>query len=258
MKAYSNFLRKSGYLLPSKALTNLLLAGLFAFLSVPSSGTAVTQFRDFSEFKKHLQGEPLVFVVGHGSKSQIADVDLSFKKVDQIVQEFDQKFGGRWNVVYGGDPFQENAPDVSHIMHYLHKKHGKRIFAVQIEDAIKYGVPTFVDKVFYVPSSKIPTLDAHGKVVMENGKAKLKSLWGGVLGGEPVSSTAYLLAYDSPVSHIVAFGGGPIATQEFLYACKRQMPAIYVRTLAKHQAVNGPFGQLEGLVHLCSKIRIIN
>lgn len=68
----------------------------------------------------------------------------------------DQSYGRRnWLLVYGGDPFNANKPDVAHIARYFQDKFECKLLAVQCTELLQYGgVDAWVEYVYYYPTDK--------------------------------------------------------------------------------------------------------
>lgn len=205
---------------------------------------------------KVLEGKAAVLFLGHGAKGQYADLYDVRSSVDVIVQRLDRTYGsGGWVAVFGGDNYNPEKPDVAYVLKYLKEKHGTKLFAVQSDIVVPWGgVDSHVDYVHYVPTDQAPVLDAAGNAVIENGKAKMTTFWGGFAGGEAKGPTKFYLgrAFTEgahPVlKEVVAIGSGPIGKQEALYARARGIPLTVARAETKHPEVNGKYGPLDDWV----------
>ncbi len=88
---------------------------------------------------------------------------------------------GGWVAVFGGDNFNAEKPDIAAVMKYLKDRHGISLLAIQSDIVIQWGgVDKHIDYVRYIPTVQLPVLDDQGHQVVENGKPKFKTHWGGL------------------------------------------------------------------------------
>jgi hypothetical protein len=198
-----------------------------------------------------------VLFLGHGSKGQFKDLRKVFDDIDRVVERENELYGkGKWLAVFGGDGYNPDSPDIAHVLKYLKERHDIPVLAIQSDVVIGWGgVDKYIDYVRYIPTTSVSVVDEGGKPVLENGKMKMRTVWGGFLDGKPAGPTGtYLgpefLAGKRPfLREVVAFGGGPIALQEAQYAYKNGVPVRYIRTEVRFPEVNGPYGSLENWVN---------
>ena len=166
--------------------------------------------------------------LGHGSKNQYKDIEILKRNLDSIALELNIKHGkGNWLVVFGGDPANEQKPDIGYAMKYLREMHGARLLAIQADEYKKWGVGDHVDYVFYYPTQK----DADGKILYGGTDAQNHLL----------GSSRFYLGKDF-VSHgmkgIFTLGGGNIAKQEVIYALQHGMEVKHTSLEAKNPVEN--------------------
>jgi len=191
--------------------------------------------------------------LGHGSKSQYGNTQATLQEVDAIVQNLNATYGpGNWLAVFGGDSFNADKPDIALVMKHLKTVHHVPIMAIQSDVVIPWGgVDQHIDYVRYVPTHRVPALDAAGRPIIEQGKPKMNVHWGGLIDGQPRGPSAVYLGQEfiggsKPVlTGVYALGGGPIALQEAHYAHDKGIPVTYVRLQTRFPEVNGPYGSLD-------------
>lgn len=207
------------------------------FLGGIQTQARTKELGDLEQLKGTLRQFSATFlIVGHGSKSQIKDVSRTLKEVDQLKAELDTKYGeGKWLIMFGGDSYKPDTPDVAVITHYLKSK-GVPLLAIQ-SDIVKGwgGVDQHIDYVYWVPTTQVDS----------------KTVWGGFLNGKAVGPTAVYLGPDliadiNPLlKGVIAFGGGPIALEELKLAKTKNVPIVYIKTAARFPELNGPFGSVD-------------
>ena len=190
--------------------------------------------------------------LGHGSKSQFADVPAVLAEVDKVVSQLNARYGrGNWLATFGGDSYNAEKPDIGVVMKHL-KDSGVPVMAIQSDVVIGWGgVDKYIDFVHWVPTTKIPEVGADGKPVIVDGQVKMKVVWGGFVDGKPAGPTATYLGANfisgpNPVlKGVIAVGGGPLALEEVRYANQRGVPVKYVRAEACYPEVNGQYGSVD-------------
>ena len=92
-------------------------------------------------------------------------------KVHRICSDMDSRFGkGSWMLVYGGDPLNEDAPDLAVMAHHIQGAYGCHVCAVQCDCVLGkgWGVDSWVNYVYYYPTD----------YYLSNGK--VDNYWAGV------------------------------------------------------------------------------
>jgi hypothetical protein len=190
-----------------------------------------------------------VLLVGFGSKGQYKDPEEAQMALDKVADQFDAEYGkGRWLVVFGGDPYNAEAPDVATMAKYLQDHRSAPLLAFQSDKVKEWGgVDRHLDYVHYVPTTMVPSTAADGTVTS-------KIAWGGFLDGKPVGPTAAYLGEDfvggkrPRLQGMVAIGGGDIAAQEAQYARKKGIPLHYIRAEARFDVPGGKYGAVDGVL----------
>ncbi len=176
--------------------------------------------------------------LGHGSKGQFNDVKEMERALDQVVGEFNLKYGqGKWLLVFGGDPANEQKPDIGYLVKRAKEKYPEiPVLAVQADEYKKWGVGDFVDYVYYYPTQR----DADGNILYGGNNAN----------GELIGSSKFYLGDEfvkSGLSGIVSFGGGAIAKDEVNYALKNGLNVISYKIAPRFEPASGEkFGVLDG------------
>jgi len=76
-------------------------------------------------------------------------------KVHRICSDMDRRFGqGSWMLVYGGDPLNEEKPDLAVMAHHIQGTYGCHVCAVQCDCVLGagWGVDPWVNYVYYYPT----------------------------------------------------------------------------------------------------------
>jgi len=156
---------------------------------------------------------PVYMLIGFGSKNQFKNLNTLEKKLDHIAETL-PKYGSI--LLYFGDAPNKDKPDIGYAFQLLSNKLKKIdknviILMIQIEEAKSWGVPDFVDYVYwhkdYTEKCKWGGLDEKGmpcsntKIwydLVKNGADFKKAF---VLGGGPITETEIrlLLSLHSPV-----------------------------------------------------------
>ncbi len=228
-----------------RILATTLLAVVMQFSSLCFAQQELPSKGEFNKSLTEFAGR--VYFVGHGSKSQIADVGLAFQHVDSIVADMNQRYGrGNWVALDGGDPDNPPKPDMGHVMKYIYERHGVPVVSAQ-SDVVKSwgGVDKYKRAVLYVPTTYKEQRDSSGNLVLENGSPKRQIVWGGFIGNKPVGPTAVFLGPGHVTTEMVVIGGGPIASEEYQYALSIGMKTTYVKTEARFPEANGKYGTVD-------------
>jgi len=183
------------------------------------------------------------------------------RQIDQTVRQEDLKYGkGKWAALFSGDTYDPNEPDIAHVLKYLNDRYHIPVISIQ-SDAIP-EVDRFVKYVRFVPTVRVPVVDAQGHQVIENGKPKSRIHYGGLIDGKPKGPTEVYLGDDlisgkNPIlEDVIAESGGPVTLQEVQYAYAHGLHITYNRAETRFPQVNGRYGQvddwitqLNGLAH---------
>ena len=182
-----------------------------------------------------LSNNKLFMLIGHGASNMfgnkqqyeaaIEDIANKIKTTDGVMDK-----GGGAALLYFGDAADEKKPDVGLAFKLLKKKLPfLRIYMIQIDKAKGWGVPEFVEGVFW-----------HGDYDKQEGASMC--VWGGFdREGQPCSNTkqwVYLVEdlkrYHEQtnkgipgVSTLFVLGGGPITVQEMDKAAQMDIPMVY-------------------------------
>jgi hypothetical protein len=196
----------------------------------------------FASLERLVQSNPSFILTGNGTKSQFANLQRLEKDIDELAVSLSKEHGDDQPIVilYGGDPYNKEKPDIAHVARRLKKKHGFIVCAIQSDIVEKEwgGCDSGVcDFAYYFKTDKA-----------ENGDI----IWSGfhpdyrenaVLAGS--SKIWFSAPIASNVQQFIAFGGGPIAKDEAMHAKKIGMPVLYIRSETRFHEVNGKYGSLD-------------
>ena len=179
-------------------------------------------------------------VLGFGSKRQYKEPEAVQRALDQLVEGLDAEYGkSRWLVVFGGDPYKPEAPDVAAMVKYLQDQHGVPVMAIQSDKVKEWGgVDSHIDHVHYVPTTYRDS----------------QIVWGGFVDGQPAGPTAAYLGDDMVggknrrLKGVIALGGGEIAGQEALFAREKGVPVHYIRAEARLEGPGGNYGAIDSML----------
>ena len=110
-------------------------------METPSSAiSGAKELVDWGETLKLVdRHKAAVLVVGFGSKGQYEDPQAAQMQLDQLAESFDAEYGkGKWLVVFGGDPYKADSPDVAWMVRHLQDNHAVPVLALQ-SDKIRNG-----------------------------------------------------------------------------------------------------------------------
>jgi len=191
--------------------------------------TSTSVFRTEYDFLQHLRRyKALVHISGFGSKQQYAETDEVVAAVAKHLFEgpnsLDAIYGpGQWAACYGGDPLNEQAPDVAVLVARLKSMTSMHLIAIQADKVEKEwgGVGEHIDAVYYYPTE-----------FLEDGKVA----WGGFNKGKVVGTTRILLEVN-PLSGLplywIAAGGGDISRDELKAAWERDIAILLIEAKAR-------------------------
>lgn len=101
----------------------------------------------------------LVCITGFGAKQQYGEPEQVFEDVAKPLFEasdcLDLHFGkGRWVACFGGDPLDEEKPDVAYLVRRLQQKYNMPLIATQADHVERNwgGVDKHIDAVYYYPT----------------------------------------------------------------------------------------------------------
>eukprot|EP00656_Telonema_subtile_P056496 TRINITY_DN9033_c0_g5_i1.p2 TRINITY_DN9033_c0_g5~~TRINITY_DN9033_c0_g5_i1.p2 ORF type:complete len:1454 (+),score=407.57 TRINITY_DN9033_c0_g5_i1:70-4431(+) len=217
------------------------------------------RINDFTSEKKCLelvsQFNAVVVLTGYGSKGMYRDLGPKWGEGTLFESQYFLRFcknmndsygEGQWLVVYGGDPFQEECPDVAWVAKHLQQKWGAHLLAIQCQHAIQYGgVDDHVEYVYYYNTDKWED--------PQYGIDKEQVVWGGfdpkqqtvgrqreIMGQTRVDlgrKMIRLIQARGGRAHkggVLTVGGGPVAEQECLHAYENNVPVMFVPAAAKY------------------------
>jgi len=201
----------------------------------------------------------ILVISGYGARALYKDIE-GLKAPDSQLHEFarkmDAEYGeGSWLVVYGGDPFQPDKPDVAHIAKFFQDEYKCLLMAIQCTELLQYGgVDNFVEYVYYYETDYFS--DPHpGKNPGEEAvsdKPKKTVLWGGfhpdnqgrspeVMGQTKVDLGTRMLrlirqnaAGQAQKGGMLAVGGGPIGAEELQWSYENGVPIHLINAEAEN------------------------
>ena len=165
----------------------------------------------FRNLVKHLKPKKVYMMIGNGTKNQFRDM----RKVKKYLREIIKLIPQQSVFLYFGDSANKKNPDVGYLFELLHKlRPDVEIVMIQIKKAKSWGVPQFVDKVYW------------------HGDFSKACAWGGIHKGKPCSNTKKWVNLNkrlpNGISMIFVFGGGPITLDEMKLAEKHSIPVFYI------------------------------
>lgn len=212
------------------------------FLIKGHEQTSTSVFRTEYDFLQHLRCyKALVHISGFGSKQQYAETEevvaAVAKRLFEGPNSMDAIYGkGQWAACYGGDPLNEQAPDVAVLVARLQSMRidsSMHLIAIQADKVEKEwgGVGKHIDAVYYYPTE-----------YLEDGNVA----WGGLNKGKPLGTTRILLEVN-PLSGLplywIAAGGGDISRDELQAAWERDIAILLIEARARFpQDPALPFG----------------
>ena len=162
----------------------------------------------FNALIKKLKGKEVFMMIGNGSKNQFRDM----RKIGGILRGVLGEIPEGGVFLYFGDPANKKKPDVGLLFQMVKDRRPDiGIFMIQIAEAKGWGVPAFVDGVYW----------------HRDYSAACK--WGGIYKGKPCSNTKKWLSVHKRVgiSKVFIFGGGKITLQEYRLAKRNKIPVDY-------------------------------
>ena len=156
-------------------------------------------------------------IIGNGSKNQFRDM----RKIGGILTRVLKEVPIGTVFLYFGDPANKKKPDVGLLFKIIKERRPDLfIYMIQIFEAKSWGVPDFVDGVYW----------------HRDYSAACK--WGGVYKGVPCSNTKKWLAVHKRVgiSKVFIFGGGEITLQEYQLAKRNKIPFDYFPVERKYNS----------------------
>ena len=100
----------------------------------------------FTKLVKYLKPKKVYMMIGNGTKNQFRDM----RKVKKYLREIIKLIPQQSVFLYFGDSANKKNPDVGYLFELLHKlRPGVEIVMIQIKKAKSWGVPQFVDKVYW-------------------------------------------------------------------------------------------------------------
>ena len=172
-----------------------------------------------------------ILFLGYGT-SQYKNLKKAKKLMDNAIRALDQKYGeGEWFFVYGGDAYEAEKHDLTHLIKHAHDKHDIDICAIQHKGvekrnkkANKNPSQIFGLNVKYVHWYK-KDVDNNGKTVYSGydntgGKLKKSNLRG--------ASKIYF-GNESFLSAVVAIGGGAFSLQDVKLGLYYKKPLLWMK-----------------------------
>ena len=162
----------------------------------------------FNALIRKLKGKEVFMMIGNGSKNQFRDM----RKVGGVLRGVLDEIPRGGVFLYFGDPANKKKPDIGLLFQMIKKRRPDvGIFMIQIAEAKGWGVPDFVDGVYW----------------HRDYSAGCK--WGGIYKGVPCSNTKKWLSVHKRVgiSKMFIFGGGKITLQEYRLAKRNKIPFDY-------------------------------
>ena len=165
----------------------------------------------FRSLVEHLKSKKVYMMIGNGTKNQFRDM----RKVKKYLREITKLIPKNSAFLYFGDASNKKNPDVGYLFELLHKMRPDiDIVMIQINKAKSWGVPNFVNKVYW------------------HGDFNKSCTWGGIYKGKPCSNTKKWVTLNKRlpdgISMIFVFGGGMITLDEMKLAKKHSIPVFYI------------------------------
>ena len=198
------------------------MGGVNAKLSLPTMWTKALKAHSYAGF---------IYIIGNGSKNQFADDQIDELKNDiaKSVMMYNTVYGkGKWAVLYGGDPPDEEKRDIGWVASVFATVHSVPVYAIQCRACAKAMLrgdePTNDkgDKPVY--SDTYAFLAGHMLYETERSDTG-KILYAGTTGfrteenpdTEPVGTTAIIYQLRSYLIAVHAYGGGVATLQEVMF-----------------------------------------
>jgi hypothetical protein len=171
----------------------------------------MSELKDVDSLIEALSGN-VYMMIGHGSKGQFLDLGTLEYRIRKIVQCLDKDP----MFLYFGDASNAEKPDIGYAFELLKRLcGGVRIVMIQIREARAWGVPAFVDSVYW------------------HNDFTVSCKWGGIdpTTGKPGSNTKQWVDLvekkQIKVSHLFCLGGGYITVDELRIANELLIPFTY-------------------------------
>ena len=173
------------------------------------------------KLKTHLENKQIFMIIGNGSKNQFKNL----KEIEKIVYDISLQIPTKSTILYFGDFPNIDKPDIAIVFQLLSKKRKDLDFVmIQVKAAKDWGVPDFVNHVYWHPTKK-----------NDNGQ----TIWGGIdVNGNPISNTK--IWYDLHkknkninISKVFILSGGLITLQEFVLIKSLGIPFEYFQVERK-------------------------
>ena len=169
-------------------------------------------------FISKLKKEKGVYMMtGNGSKRQFKDMRVVKKYLRRALRLIPLDSA----VLYFGDKPNPKKPDIGLLFKLAKKlRPDLRVYMIQIKQAKKYGVPSFVKSVYW-----------HNPV----GNIR-RCKYGGFFEGRPCSNTKKWIQIHKHVGikRFFAFGGGPVAKQDIQHAKRLHIKTTQYRVRSKY------------------------
>jgi len=163
----------------------------------------------FKKMCKLVKRKNIYMIIGNGTKNQFRDME----KVNSLMDDILEKLPLNSCFLYFGDYPDEKKPDIGYMFKLLKDKRSDlEIFMIQISEAKSWGVPDFVDYVYWH--------DDFSKIYK----------WGGLDDkGKPCSNTKKWVKLNNKhsITEVFIFGGGQVTLDEISLLEKHNVPYIY-------------------------------
>ena len=162
----------------------------------------------FSKLIKKLKSGNIYMLIGNGSKNQFRYLT----NLKQIVKRFLKNVPEQSNFLYFGDGANKKKPDVGYAFQLISEiRPDINIYMVQISEAKSWGVPKFVNDVYW-----------HSDYTKQ-------CKWGGIYNGKPCSNTKKWVNVNkrAKINKVFILGGGKITLDEYSLIKKAKIEYEY-------------------------------
>ena len=173
---------------------------------------------NFNELAKAIKHLDVYMLIGNGSKNQFGNM----RQINNILKKILETIPPTSAFLYFGDSANKKKPDVGLLFELIKKNRPDiKICMIQIKEAKSWGVPKFVDYVYW-----------HRDYTK-------KCKWGGVIKGVPCSNTKKWVSLNKRIkqgiSRVFILGGGEITLDEFSLIKKNKIPYEYYPVKRKYK-----------------------
>ncbi len=201
-----------------------------------------------------------VFIAGFGDSGQYKNVEEAERALNVRAIELDRRYGeGNWLAVYGGDTYIKDAPNVSHLLKFLHEKHHTPVLSIRTYGNSKHEVDDFVDyyQETYTMVNVKPQNPSHGdetQIEVERfygghyrpNDPAYASLEGELTGPSRIYLSEPFTGGDAPLlKEMIVIGGNSITLEEAKFIQEKKIPITYIKAEAKYPKEGLPFGLVD-------------